>query len=105
MIIWTIQPYSVYQQLESKGQFYCDPEKSENLKENNFQVAYNWMIKQMKRRQILPPKDVKVPLWAWYRRDYKHVRPDFRWVRDSEIEVCMEINIPEEKVLLSDFEA
>ena len=48
MIIWTIQPYSVYQQLESKGQFYCDPEKSENLKENNFQVAYNWMIKQMK---------------------------------------------------------
>lgn len=105
MIIWTIQPYSVYQQLESKGQFYCDPEKSENLKENNFQIAYNWMIKQMKRRKILPPKDVKVPLWAWYRRDYKHVRPDFRWVRDSEIEVCMEINIPEEKVLLSDFEA
>ena len=105
MIIWTIQPYSVYQQLKSKGQFYCDPEKSENLKENNFQVAYNWMIKQMKRRKILPPRDVKVPLWAWYRRDYKHVRPDFRWIRDSEIEVCMEINIPEEKVLLSDFEA
>lgn len=73
MIIWTIQPYSVYQQLKSKGQFYCDPEKSENLKENNFQVAYNWMIKQMKRRKILLPKDAKVPLWAWYRRENMYV--------------------------------
>ena len=73
MIIWTIQPYSVYQQLERKGQFYCDSEKSENLKDDNFRIAYNWMIKQMKRRKILLLKDAKVPLWAWYRRENMYV--------------------------------
>lgn len=48
MIIWTIQPYSVYQELVAKGQFYCDPNKSCNLKEADFQAAYAWMIAQLK---------------------------------------------------------
>lgn len=45
MIMWTIQPYSVYQQLIKNGCFYRDPNKSENLNETDFQSAYQWMIK------------------------------------------------------------
>lgn len=106
MIMWTIQPYSVYQQLNKNGVFYCDPSKADNLKDTDFKLAYQWMIKQMKRKISLPPQNVKTPLWAWYRSsDYHHKRPDFRWVRDYPDEVCIEFNIPEGQVLLSDFEA
>lgn len=47
MIVWTIQPYEVYQQLMENGVFYCDPAKSENLEFDNFQLAYRWMIQKM----------------------------------------------------------
>ena len=105
LIMWTNQPYCVYQQLKRDGIFNCDPHKSILLEEVNFQNAYQWMINQMKSKIGDPPKNVKVPIWAWYRsKGYQHCRPDFRWAQDYEDEVCMEIDIPEEQVLLSEFE-
>lgn len=105
LIMWTNQPYCVYQQLKRNGIFNCDPHKAILLKENNFQNAYRWMINQMKSKIGNPPKNVKVPIWAWYRsKGYQHCRPDFRWSQDYEDEVCMEIDIPEKQVLLSEFE-
>lgn len=106
LIMWTNQPYCVYQQLKRNGIFNCDPHKSLLLKEPNFQNAYRWMIQQMKSKIGNPPQNVKVPIWAWYRsKDYRHCRPDFRWVQDYRDEICMEIDIPEEQVLLSEFES
>ncbi|WP_295730764.1 hypothetical protein [uncultured Limosilactobacillus sp.] len=44
---------------------------------------------------------ITIPLRVWYRnRDYYHQRSDFRWV-----EVFVELDISEEKVILSNFEA
>lgn len=106
MIIWTMQPYEVYQKILEKGIFYCDPRLSFCLKgDDDFQRAYRWMIKQMENK-FGPTKEKNCyPIWAWYRsHDYKHQHPDFRWVRDYPDEVCMELEIPEEQVLLSDFE-
>lgn len=50
-------------------------------------------------KRIGPSKESNAyPIWAWYRsHDYKHQRPDFRWARDYPDEVCMELEIPEEK--------
>ena len=105
MIMWTIQPYSVYQQLVKDGYFYCDPNKAENLKYSDFRLAYQWMIKRLKAKAGQPYSQVTTPLWAWYRsHDYLHQRPDFRLCKDYPDEVCIEFDIPEEKVLLSDFE-
>lgn len=106
MIMWTIQPYSVYQQLVKNAYFYCDPNKSANWKDTDFRLAYQWMIKQLEVKAARPCNQITTPLWAWYRsHDYRHQRPDFRWSRDYSDEVCIEFDIPEEKVLLSDFEA
>ena len=106
MIMWTIQPYSVYQQLVKNGCFYCNPNKSANWKDTDFRLAYQWMIKQLKAKVDLPYKQITTPLWAWYRSsNYHHQRPDFRWTRDYADEVCIEFEIPEKEVLLSDFEA
>ena len=106
MIMWTIQPFCVYQQLIKQGYFYCNPSKSENCKDTDFQLAYRWMIKQLESRVAPPCNQITTPLWAWYRSyNYRHQRPNFRWTRDYPDEVCIEFEIPEEEVLLSDFEA
>lgn len=107
MIIWTIQPYSVYQELVAKGHFYCDPNKSCNLKEPDFQAAYAWMIAQLKAKVGLPPNDqIQTPIWAWYRaRAFSHTRPDFREHRDYADQVCLELELDDSQVLLSDFDS
>lgn len=106
MIMWTMQPYEVYQQLLTQGFFYSDPAKSNNLKlDAAFQRAYQWMTKQLAAKVERPSSLITTPIWAWYRsHDYLHQRPDFRWVRDYPDEVCIEFAIPDEQVLLSDFE-
>ncbi|GFZ27372.1 DUF3841 domain-containing protein [Lactobacillus corticis] len=106
MIIWTIQPYEVYQEILDQGIFYCNPELSTNLKYDGFSKAYNWMIQQMINKIGPSKRPNAYPIWAWYRsHDYKHQRPDFRWALDYPDEVCIELEIPENQVLLSDFES
>lgn len=105
MIVWTIQPYEVYQQLMKNGVFYCDPAKSENLEYDNFQLAYKWMIQKMIKKVGLPPEGIRTPIWAWYRsNNFTHKRPDFRRWKGFDDAVCIELDVPEEQVLLSDFE-
>lgn len=107
MRIWTIQPYEVYQQILKTGHFYCDPNLSIDLKDDvEFRRSYQWMIEQMKCQIGGPEREGSYPIWAWYRsHDYKNQRPDFRQARDYSDEVCIELEISEKKVLLSDFEA
>lgn len=106
MIVWTNQPYSVYEQLMATGSFSCTPALAINLNDgfDDFARAYAWMIKQMKRRIGQPPAGVTTPIWAWYRMNFQHRRPDFRMDRDFDDQVCMEIEIDEAQILLSDFE-
>lgn len=107
MIVWTIQPYEVYQKILNEGYFYCDPKRSRLLKNGaEFLRAYQWMIQQMVDK-IGPAKRKNCyPIWAWYRsRDYKHQRPDFRLAKNYPDEVCIELEISENSILLSDFES
>lgn len=107
MIVWTIQPYEVYQEILDEGCFYCDPRRSINLTGDlGFQHAYHWMIREMIKKIGPAEKKNCYPIWAWYRsHEYKHQHPDFRWGRDYQDEVCIELEIPETQVLLSDFNA
>ena len=72
-----------------------------------FTDAYNYMSMQMKKRIGEPPEGVVFPIWAWHSWDGQRKRPDVRR-HDFRSFLCynstflMEIEIPDEQVLLSD---
>ncbi len=96
MIVWTMRPYNVYLEIMDKGEFFCNLDLSINLKDDNdFLRAYHWMIQQMIKKIGVPSKGETYPIWTWYRsHDYKHQRPDFRWVRDY---ISEQIEMAEDK--------
>lgn len=110
MILWTFQPYKIYNQVIQNGEYICDPNKSPMLElddednDNRFTRAYQWLIKQMEDNIGPRPSKVKVPVWAWYRWGYKHQPPNFSSESNNAITVCMKLKIPDEQVLLSDFD-
>lgn len=105
MILWTFQPYSVYEELMETGEYICNPKESINLVDDDvFFKAYQWMIQQMKFKIGNPPAGVKYPVWAWYRWSYKHQPPEFDSQSRNNISVCMKIKIPDDQVVLSDFD-
>lgn len=110
MRLWTIQPIEVWKELNKKGYFICDPIKAEYIsdKEWNFKEAYDWLVGQMENQVGEKPKGVSYPIWAWHTRDWQHKKPDLRNVglgNKGEKSVCIEIEIPENRVVLSDYDA
>ena len=110
MRLWTIQPIAFYVRLRTDGRICCDPSLACNLIQtpDAFQTAYNWMAEQLRKRVEMPPDDVRYPIWAWYALDGKHQKPDlrrteFRFYHGNH--VCLEVEIPDSEVLLSDEEA
>ena len=107
MRLWTIQSKSVYDILIKKGEYRCTPEKSECLEEFNFYRSYDWMNAQMEKRVCKKPAGIKYPVWAWHTFEGVHKKPDlrksdFRFLREDS--VCIEIEIPDSQVLLSNEE-
>jgi len=107
MKFWTLQPIRVIEILETKGEFVCDISKSEYCNEYEFIKAYNWMASKMDGHGILrPEKEINFPIWAWHTRNWKQKGPDFRCTglgRRGERMVCIELEIPNFQVLLSDY--
>lgn len=110
MRLWTIQPIEVYNQLVRDGYFICDKRKSPNINDagsEQFIRAYKWLIHQMDIRGIYHPNSAEYPIWAWHTRDWKHKKPDLRescYDKRGTKSVCIELEIPDNQVLLSDFD-
>ena len=109
MKLWTIQPVEVWEEMQKTGCYICDPAKADLLSEDDgFVRGYNWLIKQMETKIGPRPNDVKYPVWAWHTRNWLHKKPDLRetgyGTRGRKC-VCLEIEKPDEDVLLSDFDA
>lgn len=107
MILWTIQPIEVYELIQETGVYHCQLERSML---SDFREQYDWLAQEMRTRIGEPPTGVSHPVWAWYMRGGKRKKPDLRAERwkngwKGERFVCMEIDIPEEKLVLSDFDA
>ena len=70
-----------------------------------YRYAYRWMADQMRLR--LPPHRARFPLWGWYRwQGLKQHRPDLRasaHLAKGQAGVRIEVDLPEDSVLLSDF--
>ena len=104
MRLWTIQGIEIYGQLQRDGVAYCTRPAWND--EEKFMKAYHWMANQMRQRIGEPPiKDIKYPMWAWYQyNSAKSKKPPRSYLDIQEgISAYMEIEIPDNEVLLSDF--
>lgn len=106
MILWTIQHRNAYEELLQKGVLRG---KSEYIDDEFFGEPYKWMVDQMKRRIGNPPEGVFLPIWAWYQWEGKRKRPDMRfhgrgWGEKGTPIVLLTIDVPDNCVLLSDFD-
>lgn len=105
MILWTIQPTEIMEVVNNTGSFTCDVSKSENYED--FKDAYLWLVSEMDKRNIPHPEGIDLPLWAWHTRDWKHKKPDLRNIGlgcSGQKCVCIEFEIDDDKVLLSDYD-
>lgn len=107
MRLFTIQPEAVLQELHEKDYFICDPKKSELIQECDFEESYKWISNIM---NISIPKTndkITYPIWAWhtYRgKPYKIDRRTTYYKILTKDDYILEIEIPDEEVLLSDFD-
>ena len=98
-----MQPIEIWNILQDTGVYRCDPEKS-SMPDIQFAEKYEWLIEQMKKRIGPPPDGVTYPVWAWYMQNGKHKKPDLRRERGGngwkgERFACMEIDVPEDRIL------
>lgn len=106
MILWTIQPEIIYRAIMDTGVYHCDFSKSFL---SDWKRQYDWMVRQMIKRLGPPPEGVTYPVWAWHTWEGARKKPDLReqrwatgWKGDRF--ACMEIDVSDENVLLSDFD-
>lgn len=121
MKLFSIQPINVWEKLQQEKVLLADPllgdhidpdwpEKGGTLEEDRFYIAYDWMRQQMTKR--IPDYQGNWPWWAWHtwgQRDGQPLhKPDLRYERflyaDGEQHVRIELQIPDDKVLLSCFD-
>jgi hypothetical protein len=107
MRLWTIQPAFLYGQIKQTGFYHCDANNPEVALEHYFDDAYDWLAEQMKKRIGNPPAGVKYPVWAWHTWKGTCKRPDLRYSGHAKRGtpcVLLEIEIPDEQVVLTDFD-
>jgi hypothetical protein len=94
MKLWTLQPLEVYRDLQTQRVLAADPARGDG---EDFAAAYAWLCGQMARR--VPGYGGGPVWWASARKpdlraERHHYAPD-DWVR-------LELDVPDEEVLLSD---
>ena len=103
MTLWTMQPVSVYEEIKEHGVYRADAKK---ITTPEFLKAYDWLCDKLAEKC---PRlcNVQYPVWAWYKFNGKHKKPDLRHscygVHGQEM-AAMEVEVPDDQVLLSDFE-
>lgn len=106
MRIWTTQTVLFWNQLQEQGVVWCDTAKSWGAAD--MKDAYDWMVGQMTKRIGPPPRpEIQYPIWGWYQvgSHKKELHPNFYDCSGDDDEfVFITANIPEDKVLLSDFD-
>jgi hypothetical protein len=103
MKLWTIQGIEAYKQLKENGVLHANDEYL--WCEDSFKYAYDWMASELAKKDI-KPDGIRYPIWAWYQWKGKRKKRDMReggFSKRGDRVVQLEIEIPDEKVLLSDF--
>lgn len=102
--LWTVRPLSDYEILCQNGIFRTD----ETFIDDYHVDAYRWIAEQLAKKTP-KPTNVTMPVWAWFRYEgTKKPKPDLRKTAHLPPKtqgVRIEFDIPENQVLLSDFDA
>src|SRR5690242_18674787 len=106
MRLWLIARLEVWEQLQRDKELLYDPARLPP----SFQPFYQWMCQQMAKR--LPNYQGNYPWWAWIRWVPGKPMPDLRswdvelnYFPPEESVVRLELLVPDEEVLCSDFES
>ena len=105
MRLWTLKPVIVLKEVEENGKFVCEPSQIPDFS-SDFRKAYSWLVTQMEERIGPKPSNVSFPIWAWHTIEGERkpatltdfaceLPPDEEWV-------CLELEVPDEHVVLTD---
>ena len=105
MRLWTIQPPEVLDIINKTGEFICEKPLSESYEE--FKDAYEWIVSKMNEKNIVcNGTKPALPIWAWHTYDWENKCPDLDYVGRTDMpNICIELEIPDNQVLLSDYTA
>lgn len=109
MTLWTIQVAEFYNQLIEQGYAYCPG--IDDFSREYMIYPYNWMAGQMRKRIGEPPlHEIEYPVWAWYQYMGGEQKKPLKVKSalscgNSEhgYEMLLELDVPDNEVLLSDF--
>lgn len=117
MRLYSVQPRHIYDKLMSEGVFSPRPLlQPDNILHDDragFSSAYDWLCEQMPERGLPRPASDAYPVWAWQQWwGPAKAKPDLRYASmrnwsgaDAGPMVLMTLEVPDDQVLLSDFEA
>jgi hypothetical protein len=103
MKLWTIQRIEVWELLQTQGVY----RGAKECVWEEFHAPYEWLIGEMEKRIGPRPDPQSYPVWAWKRWCGSRLRPDLRFgghLEKGTRGVRLEIDIPDEQVVLSDFD-
>ena len=106
MLLWSIQHLGAYEELLKTGTLRANEEYM--ICPDVFLKPYEWIAAQMNKRIGPPPKGVRFPIWAFYQWEGQRKRLDMRthrrWGKAGTPIVLLTIDVPDELVLLSNFD-
>ena len=107
MRLWTAQTPEIYKSLIDTGVYHT---KESEINDFEFwKRSYDWLVAKMIEHIGSPPVGVNYPIWLWYIWNGKHHKPDLRsrttFGPKGLKQVLLEVEVPDDQVLLSDFDA
>lgn len=118
MKVWTIQPPEVLKSLKSNKSLIVDPTLSvwvnDSIREKSmgcgwtFDDAYSWMVSQMDLRGVKGRGTATYPWWGWVKYNKKLHKPDLRTIglaKKGTFQYCIELDLPDNEVLVSDHDS
>lgn len=103
MKVWHLLPEVTYNKLVAYGSLTADKRYANEY----FKDPYTWMAEQMRKRLPDPPKEDLFPIWVWKKWSSYSDKPDLRCshlLHPKTPGILLELDVPEEDVLLSDFD-
>ena len=109
MTLWTTQQKEFYDELMQNGVAFC---RQLSDLGRDMELAYRWMANQMRKRIGEPPMpEIQYTVWAWFQYGSgKWRKPPLSQETmscgnsPSSVEVMMELHVPDNQALLSDFD-
>jgi len=101
MKLWTVQADDARQQLIKDGMLVGSWDR---IDDSMFESAYRWLVKQMIKRGLMD-SDKHPPVWAWSTKPEPGTVEEWSAPESKDSFVLMEIEVPDNKVLVTNFDA